>query len=81
MPADLAAIAAHAEVLRADADALTACADRLGEIAAALEADGIAPSWLRESVNAHRAACTTAAADLNAAAARLHRYGGGAAHP
>ena len=61
MSADLAAIAAHAEVLRADAQALTACAERLREIEAGLAASGIAPSWLRASVNAHRTACLQAA--------------------
>ena len=81
MSADLAAIAAHAEVLRADAQALAACAERLREIEVGLAASGIAPSWLRASVNAHRDACTAAATDLNTAAARLHHYSGGTTHP
>ncbi|MEV7010021.1 hypothetical protein [Streptosporangium sp. NPDC051022] len=69
-------LAAHAAVLRADARALTECAERLREIEARLEAHGAAPPWLSESVGAHLAACATAAADLAEAAARLHRYGG-----
>ncbi|MFC4015059.1 hypothetical protein ACFOY2_48145 [Nonomuraea purpurea] len=64
--------AQHAEILRSDAHALTACAERLRELQERLEAEGVAPQWLRESVNAHVAACVEAAADLNAAAERLN---------
>ncbi|TDD05081.1 hypothetical protein [Nonomuraea diastatica] len=74
MPADPTVIAAHAEVLQSDARALADCAERLQTIEARLEADGIAPRWLREAVNAHLAACAAAAADLSAAAAHLSRY-------
>ncbi|MEV0379473.1 hypothetical protein [Nonomuraea sp. NPDC050643] len=74
MSAERTAIIAHAEVLRSDARALTACAERLRAIEARLEAAGAAPPWLRASVNAHLAACVTAAADLETAARRLHRY-------
>ncbi|MGW0803408.1 hypothetical protein [Nonomuraea sp. NPDC002799] len=80
MPAEPTAISAHAEVLRSDARALIACAERLRAIQDGLEADGVAPPWLCESVNAHLAACAAAAADLDRAAARLHRYAG-RAHP
>ncbi|MGP3930433.1 hypothetical protein [Nonomuraea sp. KM88] len=76
MPADPAVIAAHAKVLQSDARALADCAERLQRIGARLEADGIAPPWLREAVNAHLAACAAAAADLSAAAARLSGYAG-----
>ncbi|MEO3884704.1 hypothetical protein [Nonomuraea sp. B5E05] len=76
MPADPAVIAAHAKVLQSDARALADCAERLRTIGARLEADGIAPPWLREAVNAHLAACTAAAADLSAAAAHLGGYAG-----
>ncbi|MFG1943987.1 hypothetical protein [Nonomuraea sp. NPDC048826] len=74
MPGEDAAIAAHAEVLRSDARALEACAGRLREVGARLEADGVAPPWLRASVEAHLAACLAAVADLDAAATRLRRY-------
>lgn len=74
MPAVPDRIAAHAVVLRSDARVLAECAERLREIEASLEADGAAPQWLRESVNAHLAACAVAAADLTEAASRLHRY-------
>ncbi|MED7925874.1 hypothetical protein SMD20_16595 [Nonomuraea sp. LP-02] len=69
-----AEIAAHAEVLRADARALAACADRLRAIEAGLKAGGGAPDWLHASVTAHLAACAAAAADLETAAERLSRY-------
>lgn len=67
-------IAVHARTLESDAQALTDCAERLREIEAKLEDGGVAPQWLREAVNAHQVACVVAAADLAAAAARLHRY-------
>ncbi|MEU4512235.1 hypothetical protein AB0G05_22310 [Nonomuraea wenchangensis] len=69
-----AEIAAHAEVLRADARALAACAERLRAIEAGLKAAGGAPGWLHASVSAHLAACAAAAADLETAAERLSRY-------
>ncbi|TDE48497.1 hypothetical protein E1295_21095 [Nonomuraea mesophila] len=74
MPTDATAIAAHAQVLQSDARVLADCAERLRTIGARLEADGLAPRWLREAIDAHLAACTTAAADLTAAAAHLRRY-------
>ncbi|MFC4118938.1 hypothetical protein [Nonomuraea zeae] len=74
MSAEPAAINAHAEVLRSDARALTACAERLRAIEVGLEAAGAAPHWLRASVSAHLAACAAAAADLEAAAQRLRHY-------
>lgn len=74
MPVEHAGLAAHAEVLRSDARALAACAERLREIGARLEAAGVAPPWLRASVNAHVAACVAAVTDLDEAATRLHRY-------
>ncbi|MER6002820.1 hypothetical protein ABT120_29905 [Nonomuraea angiospora] len=74
MPAHIAAITAHAEILRSDARALAACAERLRAIQARLKADGEAPPWLHASVTAHLAACTAAAADLETAAHRLSRY-------
>ncbi|MBB6346993.1 hypothetical protein ACWGH8_22455 [Nonomuraea muscovyensis] len=74
MPPDPAVIAAHAVVLQSDARALADCAERLQAIGASLESGGEAPHWLREAVNAHLAACATAAADLTTAAARLRRY-------
>ncbi|NBE99047.1 hypothetical protein FE391_36260 [Nonomuraea sp. KC401] len=80
MPADATAIAAHAQILQSDARALTDCAERLRTIGARLEADGFAPRWLREAVDAHLAACATAAADLTAAAACLRRYADRARH-
>ncbi|MEU7747784.1 hypothetical protein [Nonomuraea sp. NPDC049158] len=73
MPADSAAIAAHAALLQADIRALTDCAVRLREIEARL-ATGETPRWLREAINAHVAACATAAADLTTAAAHLRHY-------
>ncbi|GAA1701777.1 hypothetical protein ACBR40_15470 [Nonomuraea sp. AD125B] len=69
-----AEIAAHAEVLRADARALAACAERLRAIEAGLRAAGVAPDWLHASVTAHLAACAAAAADLETAAEHLRRY-------
>ncbi|MBB2912466.1 hypothetical protein FHS43_003749 [Streptosporangium becharense] len=76
MSPELPAIAAHAAVLRSDARVLAECAERLREIGAGLEAAGVAPQWLRESVNTHLTACVTAAADLDAAAAHLSHYAG-----
>ncbi|MEV4104710.1 hypothetical protein AB0J42_31080 [Nonomuraea sp. NPDC049649] len=76
MPVEHAGLTAHAEVLSTDARALTACAERLREIGARLEAAGVAPPWLRASVDAHAAACDAAAADLDEAATRLWRYAG-----
>ncbi|NUW32381.1 hypothetical protein HTZ77_13210 [Nonomuraea sp. SMC257] len=73
-PADPAPITAHAVVLETDARALAECAERLREISERLEAGGVAPRWLRHAVNAHLAACTTAAADLTTAAAHLRHY-------
>ena len=75
MSADPAAIAAHAVILRSDIRALAACAVRLREIEAGLaETGGGVPPWLREALNAHHAACVTAAADLTTAAAYLRQY-------
>ncbi|MEV4577704.1 hypothetical protein AB0K16_31120 [Nonomuraea jabiensis] len=74
MSARIAAITAHAEVLRSDARALAACAERLRAIEAGLQAGGAAPPWLHASVTAHLAACAAAAADLETAAQRLSRY-------
>ncbi|MEO3876341.1 hypothetical protein ABGB18_46900 [Nonomuraea sp. B12E4] len=74
MSAQIAAIIAHAEVLRSDARALAACAERLRAIEAGLKAGGGAPHWLHASVTAHLAACAAAAADLEKAARRLSRY-------
>ncbi|MEV0236038.1 hypothetical protein [Nonomuraea sp. NPDC050786] len=74
MSAQLAAIIAHAEVLRSDARALAACAERLRAIEAGLEAGGGAPHWLHASVTAHLAACAAAAADLEKSAQCLSRY-------
>ncbi|MBE1592127.1 hypothetical protein ACFPOI_15955 [Nonomuraea angiospora] len=74
MSDEIAAIIAHAEVLRSDARALAACAERLRAIEAGLESGGGAPSWLHASVTAHLAACAAAAADLETAARRLSRY-------
>ncbi|SDK68158.1 hypothetical protein SAMN05421874_11031 [Nonomuraea maritima] len=79
MPVDVAALIAHAEVLSADARALAACADRLRAVEAGLEAEGVAPPWLRSSVTAHLAACVTAAADLETAARDLRAYANQAA--
>lgn len=73
MPAEPAAIAAHAETLRSDARALADCAERLRAIEARLEEEGVAPHWLRASIQAHLTACTTAATDLATAAAHLRR--------
>lgn len=69
-------IAAHAVVLESDARALAECAERLRAIEAGLKAAGVAPPWLCQAVEAHVAACATAAADLATAAARLRRYAG-----
>ncbi|GAA3210947.1 hypothetical protein [Nonomuraea helvata] len=74
MSAEIAAIIAHAEVLRSDARALAACAERLRAIEAGLKGGGGAPHWLHASVAAHLAACAAAAADLEASAQRLSRY-------
>ncbi|MFI7053284.1 hypothetical protein ACWDOR_13245 [Streptosporangium canum] len=74
MPAVPQAITTHAKVLRSDARVLAECAERLREIGARLDGDGVAPEWLRETVNAHIAACTAASADLAEAATRLHVY-------
>ncbi|WP_405150114.1 hypothetical protein OG589_16715 [Sphaerisporangium sp. NBC_01403] len=74
MPAVPEAIAVHAGVLRSDALVLADCAERLRDIEARLEAEGAAPAWLRETVNAHIAACLTASADLAEAATRLDVY-------
>ncbi|MFI7417869.1 hypothetical protein [Nonomuraea sp. NPDC049684] len=74
MSAPIAAIVAHAEVLRADARALAACAERLRAVEAGLKAGDGTPAWLRAAVTAHLAACLTAAADLEAAARHLLRY-------
>ncbi|MFF4192019.1 hypothetical protein [Nonomuraea sp. NPDC001831] len=74
MPARIAAIVAHAEVLRADARALAACAERLRAVEAGLKAGDGTPAWLRAAVTAHLAACVTAAADLEASARHLLRY-------
>lgn len=74
MPARIAAIIAHAEVLRADARALAACAERLRAVEAGLKAGDGAPPWLRAAVTAHLAACLTAAADLESSARHLLRY-------
>ncbi|MEV0164364.1 hypothetical protein B0I32_116127 [Nonomuraea fuscirosea] len=74
MPDGQSTIAAHAEVLRRDAQALTACTERLRAIEAALEAAGAAPPWLRAAVHAHCAACVTAAADLRTAVRHLLEY-------
>jgi hypothetical protein len=74
MPAVPDATAVHAGVLESDARALAECAERLREIAARLGADGAAPEWLRETVNAHIAACVVASADLAGAATRLRVY-------
>ncbi|GAA3816713.1 hypothetical protein GCM10022226_41720 [Sphaerisporangium flaviroseum] len=65
------AIEAHAGVLQSDARVLAECAERLRDIGARLAGDGAAPEWLRETVDAHVAACVTAAADLAEAATRL----------
>ncbi|MEV4566199.1 hypothetical protein AB0K12_20755 [Nonomuraea sp. NPDC049419] len=67
-------ISAHVEVLRSDARALTACADRLRAIEADLEAGGGAPAWLHASVTAQVEACLAASADLENAARRLSRH-------
>ncbi|MFI9594990.1 hypothetical protein [Nonomuraea sp. NPDC052265] len=74
MSARIAAIIAHAEVLRADARALAACAERLRTIEAGLKADDGTPPWLHAAVTAHLRACLTAAADLESAARHLLRY-------
>ncbi|MFF0861309.1 hypothetical protein ACFYUV_06130 [Nonomuraea sp. NPDC003560] len=74
MPTRIAAIVAHAEVLRADARALAACAERLRAVEAGLKAGDGTPAWLRSAVTAHLAACVTAAADLEASARHLLRY-------
>ncbi|MEU5865372.1 MULTISPECIES: hypothetical protein [unclassified Nonomuraea] len=74
MSARIAAIIAHAEVLRADARALTACAERLRTIEAGLKAGDGTPPWLRAAVTAHLTSCVTAAADLEASAQHLLRY-------
>ncbi|MEV0197118.1 hypothetical protein [Nonomuraea sp. NPDC050691] len=73
-PGDPASIVAHAVVLETDALALAECVERLREISERLEAGGVAPRWLRQAVNSHLAACTTAAADLTTAAAHLRHY-------
>jgi hypothetical protein len=65
------AIAVHAGVLQSDARVLAECAERLREIEARLGGSGVAPEWLRETVNAHVAACVVASDDLAAAATRL----------
>ncbi|WP_433246108.1 hypothetical protein ACQPYK_44645 [Streptosporangium sp. CA-135522] len=74
MPDVPEAIAAHAAVLQSDARVLAECAERLREIEARLGADGAAPPWLRETVNAHITACAVASDDLAEAAVRLHAY-------
>ncbi|SEK55057.1 hypothetical protein [Nonomuraea pusilla] len=74
MPARIPAIIAHAEVLRADARALAACAERLRAVEAGLKAGDGTPPWLRAAVTAHLAACVTAAADLESSARHLLRY-------
>ncbi|YCK40859.1 hypothetical protein ACNF49_44440 [Actinomadura sp. ATCC 39365] len=83
MAARIAAIVAHAEVLRADARALAACAERLRAVEAGLKAGDGTPAWLRAALTAHLAACVTAAADLEASARHLLRYAAkaGAEHP
>ncbi|MFI0419274.1 hypothetical protein [Spongiactinospora sp. 9N601] len=67
-------VLAHAEVLRGDVRALGECAERLRAVQERLAANGLAPQWLGESVAAHLDACAVAAADLDAAAARLTAY-------
>ncbi|RSM95866.1 hypothetical protein DMB42_49185 [Nonomuraea sp. WAC 01424] len=81
MPTPIAAIIAHAEVLRSDARALAACAERLRAIEAELKAVDGTPPWLRASVTAHLAACTAAASDLETSARRLSRYAEEASAP
>ncbi|GAA3149077.1 hypothetical protein [Nonomuraea roseoviolacea] len=76
-PVDPASITAHAVVLETDARTLAECAERLRGITERLEAGGVAPRWLRQAVNAHLAACATAAADLATAAAHLRHYAAG----
>jgi hypothetical protein len=71
MPAGFEAIAVHAGVLRSDARVLAECAERLREIESRLSEGGVAPEWLRETVNAHIAACVVASGDLAEAATRL----------
>ncbi|MDP9864806.1 MULTISPECIES: hypothetical protein [Streptosporangium] len=74
MPTAPQAIAAHAEVLRSDARVLTECAQRLREIGAKLDGADTAPQWLRETLNAHIAACAAASDDLAGAATLLRLY-------
>ncbi|MEU8271409.1 hypothetical protein AB0B89_30145 [Sphaerisporangium sp. NPDC049002] len=74
MPAVPEAIALHAGVLRSDALVLADCAERLRDIGARLDAEGAAPQWLRDTVNAHIAACLRASTDLDEAATRLGVY-------
>ncbi|MEV8636701.1 hypothetical protein AB0395_34170 [Streptosporangium sp. NPDC051023] len=74
MPAVPEGIAEHAAILRSDARVLAECAERLREIEARLEAAGVAPPWLRTSMEAHLAACAAASDDLTQAAATLRHY-------
>jgi hypothetical protein len=76
MPAVPDATETHAGVLQSDARVLAECAERLRDIGARLAGDGAAPEWLRETVNAHVAACVTASADLAQAATLLRAHAG-----
>ncbi|GGV24574.1 hypothetical protein GCM10010182_53960 [Actinomadura cremea] len=64
-------LAAHGDVLDADARRMAECADRLRALAARLRAQDAAPDWLFTTLHAHITACVVASGDLAEAAARV----------
>ncbi|GAA4103492.1 hypothetical protein [Nonomuraea soli] len=70
-----ASAAEHAATLENDARIVKECGARLAGVLAGMGDD--APTWLRELVDAHRAACEVASGDLAAAARRLRRLAEG----
>lgn len=81
MPADPAAIAAHATILRTDADSLAECAVRLDDLARRLRETPSVPTWLKDSMDQHITHCLVASTDLATAAARLEKYASAVAPP
>jgi hypothetical protein len=81
MPADPAALAAHATTLHSDSDSLAECAVRLDDIARRLQAAPSVPAWFKEAMDQHVTHCLVASTDLATAAARLEEYTSAAALP
>jgi hypothetical protein len=81
MPADPAAIAAHATTLHSDSDSLAECAVRLGDIARRLRESPAVPAWFQDVMNEHVTHCLVASTDLATAAARLEEYATAVALP